>query len=133
AYTWNGFVNGVWAEKGSKNQVYLYPEGSPRLNNKFRNSDNSRIFFAPWESYFLIAEANVRGWSAPMAGKAAYEAGIDLSFEYCGVSSHAAAYKASNAYNKVGTSVNWDHTAEPPTSRTMDYVDGYTGTSGTAT
>lgn len=133
AYTWNGFVNGAWAEKGSQNQVYAYPEGSPRLNNQFRTSDNSRVFFAPWESYFLIAEASVRGWSVPMAGKAAYETGIDRSFEHWGLTSHAAAYKTSNAYNRVGTSVSWDHTTEPPSSRSLNYVDGYTGASGTAT
>lgn len=131
AYTWNGVTNGAWGTKGTFNQVYAYPEGSPRLNNKFRNSDNSRVFFAPWESYLLIAEAAIRGWAAPLDGKTAYETAIDRSFAYWGVSAHAADYKSSTAYNNNGTSVSWDHTTEPPASRTMNYVDGYTGNNAT--
>ncbi len=133
AFTWNGFVNGAWGSKGPLNQVYAYPEGSPRLNNKFRTSDNTRIFFAPWESYFLIAEAAIRGWSVSIDGKTAYETGIDRSFAYWGVSAHASAYKSSTTYNRTGTSVSWDHTAEPPATRSMSYVDGYTGTASTTT
>lgn len=131
AYTWNGFSNGAWGTKGTRNQVYAYAGATPRLNNKFRTSDNSRVFFGPWESYFLLAEAAVRGWSVQTDGKTAYETGIDRSFAYWGVSNHASAYKASTDYNRVGTSVSWDHTAEPPASRTFNYVDGYTGAAST--
>lgn len=38
-------------------------------------------------------------------------------------------YIASTSYNRVGTSVNWDHTDEPA-SVTMTYVDGMTGEEG---
>lgn len=132
AFTWNAPVNGAWGPKGSLNQVYSYPGASPRLNHTFRTSDNDRVFFGPWESYFLIAEAAVRGWSVPMAGKAAYEAGIDRSLDYWGVSSHAVAYKSSTNYNRAGTSVSWDHTTEPPASRSLNFVNGYTNAAGTA-
>lgn len=131
-YTWNGFANGSWGDPGSLNQVYGYPNGTPRLNNQFRNSENSRIFFAPWESYFLIAEAAVRGWSVPMGAQAAYEAGIASSFEHWGVESHLSAYLGSTDYNMAGTSVSWTHTVEPPATHTMDFVDGYTGNAGVA-
>ena len=131
AFTWNGFAGGDWGEKGAKNQ--LRSIGSyPRLAHKFRGGANDgRIFFASWESHFLIAEAAVRGWAVPMSGQAAYEAGIAASFEYFGVGSHLATYLASEDYNKAGTSVSWTHTTEPPASVTMNYIDGYTSTPGT--
>lgn len=132
SFTWNAPVNGAWGAKGALNQVYSYPGTLPRLNQTFRTSDNDRVFFGPWESYFLIAEAAVRGWTVPMAGKAAYEAGIDRSLAYWGADAHASAYKSSTAYNRVGTSVSWDHTTEPPASRPMNYIDGYTDAAGTA-
>jgi len=100
---------------------------------QFRNSTSKRVFFAPWETYFLLAEAAERGWTVPMSAKVAYEAGIASSFAYWGVSNHLAAYLASNDYNALGTSVNYDHITEPGASRTMSYVDGYTNTAGTAT
>lgn len=132
SYTWNGFANGSWGTRGSLNLVYSYPNGTPRLNAQFRNSENSRIFFAHWESYFLIAEAALRGWAAPLGAQAAYEAGITASFDHWGVGSHAGNYLNSTDYNMVGTSVSWGHTAEPPAAHAMDFVDGYTGNAGVA-
>ncbi|MFD0796258.1 SusD/RagB family nutrient-binding outer membrane lipoprotein [Maribacter chungangensis] len=132
AFSWNAPVIGEWGEKGSRNRL-RYPGTLPRLGNKFRNSAAERIFFASWETHFLIAEAAVRGWNVPMSGQAAYEQGIADSFEYNGVSEHLGAYLSSQDYNRAGTSVSWNHTAEPPATVTMDYVDGYTGTPGTTT
>lgn len=128
--TWNAPVAGDWGEKGSNNKVRSYGGTIPRLVNKYRNGSNKRVFFGPWESYFLIAEAAVRGWNVPMSGQAAYEEGISKSFEYTG-SGHIGTYLTSENYNRVGTSVSWTHTVEPPATVTMDYVDGYTGAAGT--
>lgn len=130
-YTWNGVINGSWGTKGTLNNVRSFNGATPRHGQQFRNNTSKRIFFAPWETYFLLAEGSVRGWQTPVAGKTAYENGIDLSLAYFGVSQYAAAYKASTDYNYAGTSVSWDHVAEPPATRTMKYVDGYTGTAGT--
>ena len=131
-YTYNPSVNGNWGEKGDMNKVANYFEGTvPRLSNAFRTSEAKRIFFAPWDTYFLLAEASERGWSTPVTGKTAYEAGIAASFAYWNVP--VGSYLGSTDYNLVGTSVSWDHVAEPPASHTMDYVNGYTGTAGTAT
>lgn len=129
--TYNGIVDGSWGEAGAKNNVARYNGATPRLAQHFRNSTDKRMFFGAWETYFLLAEGAVRGWSTPMSGKEAYEAGIDASLAYAGVSQYAAAYKASTEYNRVGTSVSWDHTTEPPATHTMNYIDGYTGTPGT--
>ncbi|WP_133756557.1 SusD/RagB family nutrient-binding outer membrane lipoprotein [Gelidibacter sediminis] len=133
AFTWNAYTAGSWGTKGAKNKVYGYTGTLPRLANKYRNSSNERIFFASWESYFLIAEASIRGWSVPMSGKEAYEQGIADSFAYNGVSDQLGAYISSEDYNRVGTSVSWGHTAEPPATVTMTYKDGYTGATGTHT
>src|SRR5690606_16300707 len=130
AFSWNAPSIGSWGEKGAKNQLYSHPGAVPRLANSFRNGANQRIFFASWESYFLIAEAAVRGWNVPMSGQEAYEQGIKESFSYWGVNEFIGPYLTSEAYNRVGTSVAWNHTAEPPATVTMDYVNGYTDAPG---
>lgn len=130
AFTWNAYVGGNWGEKGAKNKVYTYTGTLPRLANKYRNNSNKRIFFASWESYFLIAEAAVRGWSVPMSGQAAYEQGIAASFAYNGVSSQLSSYLTSQDYSRVGTSVSWAHTTEPAATVAMTYIDGYTNVPG---
>ena len=132
-YTWNARTAGNWGAKGTRNQVFTYEGTMPRLGNQFRNSRNKRVFFAPWETYFLMAEAAERGWKTPMDGKAAYEAGIASSFEYFGVTQHLGTYLASQDYNRVGTSVSWDHTTEPPATYTKRYQNGYTGVEGVVT
>lgn len=130
--TWNAFALGQWGDKGAQNFVYTYIGTNPRIAQKFRNGTQKRIFFASWETYFLLAEAAVRGWNAGIDGQAAYEAGIKSSFDYNGVSQHLSAYLASESYSRTGTSVSWNHTTEP-TSKTVTYVDGYTNTPGTTT
>lgn len=93
--------------------------GSDYCNGK------ARIYFAPWESYFLLAEAAEYGWISNISAKDAYEAGIRSSFEYFGVSEYANKYINSTNYNRVGTSVAFDHTTEPSSFKAT-YVDGYT-------
>ena len=131
AFTWNAPSIGSWGAKGAKNNVYSHPGAVPRLANRFRDGSSQRIFFPSWESYFLIAEAAVRGWNTPMSGQEAYEAGIRESFEYWGVSDFVEEYLTSEDYNRVGTSVSWNHITEPPATVTMEYVNGYTGETGT--
>ncbi len=130
--TWNASNTGDWGAKGTKNEVRAYEGTMPRLSNQFRASTSKRIFFAPWETYFLLAEAAERGWSTPMGGKLAYEAGIRASFEYWGVSNSVGNYLTSEDFNRVGTSVSWDHITEPGSSHAMDYIDGYTNVAGVA-
>lgn len=130
-YHWNAPSYGDWGAKGAKNNLRSFNGAIPRHGQQFRASGSKRIFFAPWETYFLLAEGAERGWTTPMSGKAAYEAGIDASFAYWGVSGFATQYKASKDYNKVGTSVNWDHVAEPPATYTATFVNGYTNAAGT--
>lgn len=125
-YTWNAFTNGDWGKPGSLNELRGDNGMMPCLRNHFRNGTNKRVFFGSWESYFLIAEAAEKGWTVPMSGKAAYEAGVRASFEYNNQSAFVDAYLQSQDYNRVGTSVAWDHTVE---AGAIDYVavDGYTG------
>lgn len=125
-YTWGTWVAGEWDIKGglsseltSKNYNY------PSIAKQYRMSTNKRVFFGPWESYFLLAEAAVRGWTVPGTAKSNYENGVRASFEYHGLLAEADAYLASKAYNRIGTSVNFDHTAEAAPF-TIAYVDGYT-------
>ncbi len=129
-YCWNSLPTGSWGAKGEINKM-RWPGTQPRLANRFRNGESERIFFAPWETYFLLAEAAVRGWSVPMGEKEAYEKGIEESFAYWGVSDYLGDYLASENYNLAGTSVSWEHTAEPPASVTMKYINGYDSIPGT--
>lgn len=118
----NGLVNG-----GEK--TYGYIGCYPSLADEYRNSTNKRVFFGPWETYFLIAEAALRGWNAGMTAEAAYNAGIKASLEYTGMGHHYASYIESENYNRVGTSVKFSHTTEPSNVE-MDYKNGYTGATG---
>jgi hypothetical protein len=130
AYTWNPSINGEWGAKGTKNKVSYYFAGTiPRLSQQFRGSQSQRIFFAPWETHFLLAEAAERGWSTPMTAQKAYEAGIAASFAYWDVP--VGSYLTSEDYNRVGTSVSWMHTTEPAATHTMNYKNGYTNQAGT--
>ena len=131
ANTFNAFTIGDWGAKGSRNSVRAASGTMPRLSQRFRNSSSKRIFFANWETYFLLAEAAVKGWTVPMNAQTAYENGIKASFNYFDVGGLATAYLNSEDYNNAGTSVKFTHTAEPPAARTMRYKDGYTGTEGT--
>ena len=42
------------------------------------------------------------------------------------ISKYLTDYLASEEYNRVGTSVSWDHTAEPPATKEVSYLDGKT-------
>ncbi|MGN6603974.1 MAG: SusD/RagB family nutrient-binding outer membrane lipoprotein [Ginsengibacter sp.] len=137
-YTWNGTPDGNWGTKGDWHNTLFTGEDighstgmAPTLKNQFRTQTAKRVFFAPWETYFLLAEGAVRGWATPVDAKTAYETGIAKSFEYWGVSQYLNEYLASTDYNNDGTSVNWDNTTEPGDTHTMKYVDGLTGDSGT--
>lgn len=129
--TWNTKADGNWGAKASMNDAITTNGFKPLLNLVYRNGNNKRVFFGPWETYFLLAEAAVRGWTVPVDGKTAYETGIAKSFEYFGTTANLATYLASTDYNRVGTSVNWGHTTEPAASHTMNYEDGLTGAAGT--
>jgi len=130
AGTWNATCLGNWGTKSSLNPAATYPGMVPRMSHAFRTGTNYRIFFGNWETYFLLAEAATRGWATPLSAKDAYEKGIEASFQYWGVETYLNQYLASQSYNRAGTSVSWDHTAEPPATVSMNYVDGYTNQNG---
>ena len=131
--TFNGALSGVrtaWSPTFKFNEVVVNSWNTCSfLSEKYRNNSKARIWFGPWETHFLLAEAAVRGWSAGTDAKTAYEAGVTSSFAYHGLERYASAYLASEVYNRVGTSASFDHTAEPVDFE-ADYVDGYTKTAG---
>lgn len=129
---WSTAVAGVWDQKGSLSADYIKNRNFPSLSNKYRTSTNKRVFFGNWESYFLLAEAKYRGWNVPGTAQENYEKGIAASFEYHGISSQLTSYLSSTAYNRVGTSVLFTHTAEAA-DYSINYEDGYTGTTGKVT
>lgn len=141
-FAWNGVPAGYWwDDKVALNGLSCWSGGKifrygilahyPALSDEYRNGlEPGRVFFGPWETYFLLAEAAVRGWNAGTSAQAAYEAGIKASFDYNGFdSSLYTAYLDSEDYNRVGTSVKFTHTAEPVDTE-MDYIDGYTTEAG---
>jgi len=130
-YTFNARIDGDWGTKDQLNELVNYGGTMPRLNMRFRSSTEKRVFFGAWETYFLIAEASVRGWTVPISGKEAYEAGITASFNFWGIEKYLPAYLSSADYNNNGTSVSWDNTTEPQTTHAMTYKDGITGAPGT--
>ena len=126
-FTWNYYPagsRGAWSPKFAKNYAVgsWYDTMLPVLCKTYGgDSEGERIWFGPWETHFLLAEASLYGWSTGTTAKAAYEQGIRTSFENFGVSQYVDAYLASEDYNRVGVSVAFDHTAEP-TNFTADYV-----------
>lgn len=135
-FTWNYYPAGqrsAWSDKFNKNQVVgsIYDTGV-LLGSNYCDSSNKRVWFAPWETYFLLAEAALYGWSVGTTAQAAYESGIRSSFEYFEVSQYVEDYLASTDYNRVGTSVSFTHTEEP-SDMTVSYVDGYSNESHTMT
>ena len=142
SFSWNGLVCGYGYDDlfTSKNALYNSSNGSklnygktyPQLQERYRNNNEYRVFFGPWETYFLLAEAAVRGWNAGMGAQAAYEAGIKASFEYLNVDANYEAYINSEDYNRVGTSVKFTHTAEPQ-DYTIEYLDPVSNTMKTMT
>ena len=133
-WTWNPVPDGQWTtgQVNSKNDLLNIGATDgfvPSLQQQFRTQTAKRVFFAPWETDFLLAEGAVRGWATPVNGQTAYESGIKSSFAYWGV--QLGNYLTSDDYNTDGTSVDWNNTAEPGDSHLMTYVDGITGTPGT--
>ena len=116
-FTWNGTPDGNWGSKGGvvdglfqAINIGATTSMVPSLQQKFRTQTAKRVFFGPWETYFLLAEGSVRGWATPVDGKTAYETGIQKSFEYWGISQYLATYLGSTDYNNYGTRFNWDNT-----------------------
>lgn len=135
---WNGYPagsHGEWSPTLAYNQLVTNGYGPgctlPMLGKDYCQG-KSRIFFAAWETYFLLAEASLYGWNTGTTAKEAYENGIKASFEYFGVSEYVNDYLNSTNYNRVGTSVKFDHTTEP-TAEQMTYVDGYSKEQKTVT
>ena len=136
SYAWNGLIAGYgrddkFARNGLQDNSSAggvhYGKTYPALAERYRNSQEYRVFFGPWETYFLLAEAAVRGWNAGIGAEEAYNNGIKASFEYLNIDANYAAYINSEDYNRVGTSVKFTHTAEPA-NYTINYMDPVSGT-----
>ena len=137
SFAWNGLVCGYGYDDlfTSKNALYNSSKGEklnygktyPQLQERYRNNNEYRVFFGSWETYFLLAEAALRGWNVGISDQVAYEAGIKQSFDYLNVGANYDAYINSEDYNRVGTSVKYTHTAEP-TNYTIQYTDPVSGT-----
>ena len=130
-YAWNGLQCGFGYDDHITYAPIInndYGTTYPSLQERYRNNSEYRVFFGPWETYFLIAEASVRGWIEQSA-ETAYYNGIKASFDYLGISSLYDAYVSENSenvrYNRVGTSVLWSDTKEPE-----DYSILYEAASG---
>ena len=137
-FTWNYYPagsRGAWSPKFAKNYAVgsWYDTMLPVLCKTYGgDSEGERVWFGPWETHFLLAEAALYGWNVGTTAEAAYEQGIRVSFESFGVEKYVDAYLASEDYNRVGTSVKFSHTAEP-TSFTANYVNGYDNVAATTT
>lgn len=133
-FHWNGGRTlGSHGAIGALNKVDGNNGTTPGMVVKYRDNSQKRLFFPSWESYFLLAEASLE-WGGSFGGhtaESAYNEAIKQNFAYNGVSQFVDEYLASEAYNRVGTSVKWSHTTEPSATVQMDYVNGYTGVAGT--
>lgn len=138
SYAWNGLICGYGYDDKFSNSGYVesakthYGKTYPQLQERYRNNNEYRVFFGPWETYFLLAEAALRGWNVGISDQEAYEAGIKASFDYLSVGANYEAYINSEDYNRVGTSVKYTHTTEP-VDYEIEYTDPVSGTKKTTT
>lgn len=84
----------------------------PAIGKQYRGGDLRRVYFGAWETYFLLAEAAHYGWQTGKTAKEWYELGVRESFEYHKVERYVDDYLQSESYNRIGTSVKFDHTTE---------------------
>lgn len=116
-------VNYALAKGDSRNGGTDYGQLYPSLQERYRNTNGTeyRVFFGPWETYFLLAEAAVRTWISEDQAEAYYLNGIRASFDYLGLESTLCdSYVMGTNYNRVGTSVAFGHTVEPAAISDMD-------------
>ena len=109
-------ANFALTQGDSRNENADYGITYPSLQERYRNTKGTeyRVFFGPWETYFLLAEASVRGWGVSESDADSYYNGIKASFDYLGLeSSLYDSYITGTRYNRVGTSVKYDHLTEP--------------------
>jgi len=132
-FTWGAFCAGSWGQKGDiMSKMIGENENMPRVSRQYREHSNRRVFFGPWETYFLLAEASCYGWSTGGSAESYYEKGVRASFDYHSIPQLAEEYLKSTEYNRIGTSVAFGHTIEAE-NYTISYTDGYTGKGGTTT
>lgn len=130
AYTFNGLTNGDSGVKSSRSGKLFNAFNMPHISKVYHDGPTERVWFGPWETYFLLAEGASYGWNTGGSVKVHYEAGVRSNFEYHGLSQFADEYLSSTDYNRVGTSVNIDHTSEAPKYVINNY-DPYSQTAGT--
>jgi hypothetical protein len=79
----NGQVSGVRAGIPGLDVIGLkYKEIISRLN--IADAFDPVPLFSPAETYFLLAEAALRGWNVPQSARQYYENGVKVSFEQWG-------------------------------------------------
>ena len=65
-FTLGTWVAGEWDVKaGLVSELTGKNYNYPSISKQYRMRTNKRVFFGPWESYFFMAEAAVKGWKVP--------------------------------------------------------------------
>ncbi len=121
-YTYHTLLPGNSATYASNFSFTSGVQNLPTKSKAYRSGTKRRIFFAPWETHFLLAEGALKGWATGTTAQAAYEAGVTTSFAHLGIASLATSYLASTSYNRNGTSAAWNHTAEAAPVSMQGYV-----------
>lgn len=130
AYTFNALTNGDSGIKSSRTDKLFNAYNMPHISKVYHDGPTDRIWFGPWETHFLLAEAASYGWNTGGTVKSHYEAGVRSSFDFHGLSQFVDDYLTSTDYNRVGTSVSIDHNSEA-TGYTINNYDPYANAAGT--
>ncbi len=75
--TYRGGEHGIASQQLSNQTRYSF------LGEAYMTDDNAGFtpYYKACETYFIMAEAALKGWNVPMSAKDAYEAGVRMSFE----------------------------------------------------
>lgn len=96
---YRGMENGALREPYDKS-IYS------RIGTRFREIPNGFTpFYCANETYFMIAEAALKGWQTPMKAKEAYETGVELNMRENGISNE-------NINTYLSGKGTWDDTLE---------------------
>lgn len=94
---YRGYENGAKNDPADRGAI-------SRIGAKFRDDPKGFTpFYKACESYFMIAEAALKGWKTPMTAQAAYEKAVRLSMEENGLTT-------ANADTYLAGAGKWDGT-----------------------
>ena len=116
---YHGVRQGIFAD-GANQSAYI----GEKISNVNLSENSPVLYMSAAESYFLRAEAALRGWNMGGTARSFYEAGIKMSMQENGITSGVDAYVANNTATPAAFVDNAGNDSAPaPSSITIAWND----------